>query len=192
MPAPAGFIRRPSPAIRRQGRSSTVDHQGPSTGPRENGRGILSMAVAETQQLRMLERLRSAGEQPVTLDQLRAGGIDFPAVVIGELELNGYVIERVYEHGRQIGGGATGGAAPESSRRIALAAVDRAYSLREGAGASAGRSPRWTGRRPDRARDCTEANRRTRGSPTSETRCGDFGIESAAGRASRISRMSRR
>jgi hypothetical protein len=53
------------------------------------GRGILSMALAETQQLRMLERLRSAGEQPVTLDQLRAGGIDFPAVVIGELELNG-------------------------------------------------------------------------------------------------------
>ena len=61
------------------------------------------MALAETQQLRMLERLRSAGQQPVTLDQLRAGGIDFPAVVIGELELNGYVIERVYEHGRQIG-----------------------------------------------------------------------------------------
>jgi hypothetical protein len=51
----------------------------------------------------MLERLRSAGDQPVTLEQLRAGGIDFPAVVIGELELNGYVIERVYEDGRQIG-----------------------------------------------------------------------------------------
>ena len=47
------------------------------------------MALAETQQLRMLERLRSAGQQPVTLDQLRAGGIDFPAVVIGELELTG-------------------------------------------------------------------------------------------------------
>ena len=61
------------------------------------------MALAETQQLRMLERLRSAGQQPVTLDQLRAGGIDFPAGVIGELELNGYAIERVYEHGRQIG-----------------------------------------------------------------------------------------
>ena len=61
------------------------------------------MALAETQPLRMLERLRSAGEQPVTLDQLRAGGIDFPAVVIRELELNGYVIERVYEHGRQLG-----------------------------------------------------------------------------------------
>jgi hypothetical protein len=62
------------------------------------------MAIAtETQQLLMLERLRSAGDQPVTLDQLRGGGIDFPAVVVGELELNGYVIERVYEHGRQIG-----------------------------------------------------------------------------------------
>ena len=60
-------------------------------------------ATTETQQLRMLERLRSAGNQPVTLDQLRAGGIDFPAVVVGELELNGYVIERVYEDGRQIG-----------------------------------------------------------------------------------------
>ena len=64
----------------------------------------LSMATAtEAQQLLMLERLRSAGNQPVTLNQLRAGGIDFPAVVIGELELNGYVIERVNEEGRQIG-----------------------------------------------------------------------------------------
>ncbi len=62
------------------------------------------MAIAtDTQQLLVLERLRGAGDQPVTLDQLRGGGIDFPAVVIGELELNGYVIERVYEHGRQIG-----------------------------------------------------------------------------------------
>jgi hypothetical protein len=61
------------------------------------------MALVETQQLRMLERLRHAGEQPVTLEQLRAGGIDFPAVVIGELELNGYAIERVHDHGRVIG-----------------------------------------------------------------------------------------
>ena len=62
------------------------------------------MAIAtDTQQLLVLERLRGAGDQPVTLDQLRGGGVDFPAVVIGELELNGYVIERVYEHGRQIG-----------------------------------------------------------------------------------------
>jgi hypothetical protein len=61
------------------------------------------MALVETQQLRMLERLRHAGEQPVTLEQLRAGGIDLPAVVIGQLELNGYAIERVCEHGRMIG-----------------------------------------------------------------------------------------
>ncbi|MGB0097181.1 MAG: hypothetical protein WBP81_32150 [Solirubrobacteraceae bacterium] len=61
------------------------------------------MALVETQQLRMLEQLRHAGKQPMTLDQLRAGGIDFPAVVIGELELNGYAIERVYEHRRLLG-----------------------------------------------------------------------------------------
>jgi hypothetical protein len=51
----------------------------------------------------MLERPRHAGEQPVTLAQLRASGIDFPAVVIGELELNGYVIERVHVQGRMVG-----------------------------------------------------------------------------------------
>jgi hypothetical protein len=67
------------------------------------GQGIWSMALVETQQLRMLEQLRHAGKQPMTLDQLRVGGIDFPAVVIGELELNGYVIERVYEDGRLLG-----------------------------------------------------------------------------------------
>jgi hypothetical protein len=61
------------------------------------------MAPIETQQLRMLEQLRRAGAQPMTLDQLRAGGIDFPAVVIGELELNGYVIERVHEDGKLLG-----------------------------------------------------------------------------------------
>jgi hypothetical protein len=61
------------------------------------------MTLAETQQLRMLERLRGAGQQALTLDQLRAGGIHFPAVVISELELNGYAIERVYEHGRLLG-----------------------------------------------------------------------------------------
>jgi hypothetical protein len=61
------------------------------------------MALVETQQLRMLERLRRARGQPVTLEELRASGIDFPAVVISELEINGYVIERVREHSRLIG-----------------------------------------------------------------------------------------
>ena len=46
------------------------------------------MTLAETQQLRMLERLRRAGTQPLTLGELRAGGIHFPAVVIGELAHN--------------------------------------------------------------------------------------------------------
>ena len=61
------------------------------------------MALVETQQLRMLERLRAAGEQLVTIGEWRGDGLDFPAVVIGELELNGYAIERVYEHGRLLG-----------------------------------------------------------------------------------------
>ena len=61
------------------------------------------MAPIETEQLRMLEQLRHAGKQRMTLDQLRAGGIDFPAVVIGELELNGYVIERVHGQGKLLG-----------------------------------------------------------------------------------------
>ncbi|MGO9973894.1 MAG: hypothetical protein ACLP01_14030 [Solirubrobacteraceae bacterium] len=61
------------------------------------------MGLFETQQMRMLERLRLAGEQPTTLGELRAAGVDFPAVVISELELNGYAIDRVYEHGRLIG-----------------------------------------------------------------------------------------
>jgi hypothetical protein len=39
----------------------------------------------------------------MTLDRLRAGGIDFPAVVIGELELNGYAIERVHKQGKLLG-----------------------------------------------------------------------------------------
>jgi hypothetical protein len=61
------------------------------------------MALADSQQLRMVERLRAAGKQPVTIGELRGDGIDFPAVVISELELHGPAIERVYEHGRLIG-----------------------------------------------------------------------------------------
>ena len=61
------------------------------------------MALAETRQLRMLEQLRRAGTQPVTLGELRSGGIDFPAVVLSELALNKYAIERGYDHDRLIG-----------------------------------------------------------------------------------------
>jgi len=59
--------------------------------------------LVETQHRLALEELRRAGERPVSLAALRAAGLDSPAAVISELELNGYAIERVYEHGRLVG-----------------------------------------------------------------------------------------
>lgn len=61
------------------------------------------MTLTDAQQQRLLELLRHAGDQPVAFAELRAGGIDFPAAVVSELELNGFVIERVYDHGRLVG-----------------------------------------------------------------------------------------
>jgi hypothetical protein len=61
------------------------------------------MTPADAQQQRLLEQLRQAGDQPVAFAELHAAGIAFPAAVISELELNGYVIERVYDHSRLIG-----------------------------------------------------------------------------------------
>jgi hypothetical protein len=62
-----------------------------------------STMLADAQQQRLLERLRQAGDQAVAFAELRAGGIDFPAAVVSELELNGYLIERVYDHGKLVG-----------------------------------------------------------------------------------------
>ena len=67
------------------------------------GATIWSMTPADVQQQRLLERLRQAGDQPVAFADLHAGGIAFPAAVVAELELNGYVIERVYDHGLLVG-----------------------------------------------------------------------------------------
>ena len=61
------------------------------------------MTIADAQQQRLLERLRQAGDQPVAFTELHATGIAFPAAVVSELELSGYVIERVYDHGRPLG-----------------------------------------------------------------------------------------
>ena len=61
------------------------------------------MTPADSQQQRLLERLRQAGDQPVAFAELHAGGITFPAAVVAELELTGYVIERVHHHGRLAG-----------------------------------------------------------------------------------------
>jgi hypothetical protein len=61
------------------------------------------MTPADSQQSRTLERLRRAGDRPVAFAELRAGGIDFPAAVLSELELSGHRIERVHECGRLLG-----------------------------------------------------------------------------------------
>jgi hypothetical protein len=61
------------------------------------------MTLADVQQQRLLEHLREAGDQPVAFAELHAAGVDFPAAVISELELDGYVIARVYDHRRLVG-----------------------------------------------------------------------------------------
>lgn len=61
------------------------------------------MPLTDSQQRRLLELLREAGGEPVAFAELRAGGIDFPAAVVSELELNGYAIDRVVEHGHLVG-----------------------------------------------------------------------------------------
>ena len=61
------------------------------------------MTLADAQQQRLLERLREAGDEAVAFAELHDVGIAFPAAVVSELELNGYVIERVYDHGTLIG-----------------------------------------------------------------------------------------
>jgi hypothetical protein len=52
------------------------------------------------------------GDQPVAFAELHAGGIDFPAAVVSELELNGSVIERIYDHK------AAGARAPAPSKNL--------------------------------------------------------------------------
>lgn len=61
------------------------------------------MTSADVQQQRLLERLSQAGDQPVAFADLHAGGIAFPAAVVAEFELMGYVIDRVYDHGLFVG-----------------------------------------------------------------------------------------
>jgi hypothetical protein len=67
------------------------------------GTRIFLVERRDTQQERLLERLRAAHGEPVTFADLHAGGIDFPAAVVTELELSGYVIERVHRDGRLVG-----------------------------------------------------------------------------------------
>ncbi len=61
------------------------------------------MTHADAQQELLLEHLREAGDQAVAFAELHASGIAFPAAVVSELELSGYVIERVDDNGRPVG-----------------------------------------------------------------------------------------
>lgn len=62
-----------------------------------------SLSLLDAQQQRLLDRLRQAGDQPVAFAELHAAGITFPAAVIFELELNGYLFERVHHQGQLVG-----------------------------------------------------------------------------------------
>jgi hypothetical protein len=61
------------------------------------------MTPTDAQQQRLLDQLRQAGDQALPFAALHAAGITFPAAVVSELELNGYAIQHVYEHGRLVG-----------------------------------------------------------------------------------------
>ncbi len=61
------------------------------------------MSLLDAQQQRLVDRLRQAGDRPVAFAELHAARIAFPAAGISELEMNGYVIERVHHKGQPIG-----------------------------------------------------------------------------------------
>ncbi|HME04949.1 MAG TPA: hypothetical protein VKG38_18145, partial [Solirubrobacteraceae bacterium] len=84
-----------------ENRTATVS--GPRPDALAVSRELRFASDVDTQQQRMLERLRRAGDQPVAFAELRAAGIDFPAAVVSELQLNGYAIDRVYDRGRLVG-----------------------------------------------------------------------------------------
>jgi len=106
-----------------------------------------SMTLADAQQQRPLERRREAGDEAVACAELHDIAIAFPAAVVSELELNGYVIKRVYDHGRLIGvrplqpeprtrSPPGSGARIDSQRpRIPLSRLVRAQAARRGEGA---------------------------------------------------------
>jgi predicted transcriptional regulator len=97
------------------------------------------MTPADSQQQRMLERLRRAGDRPVAFAELRAGGIDFPAAVLSDLELSGHAIDRVHQDQRLVGVRLL---EPESSDAPGAAARQELQST---AGALAGSAPVFIG-----------------------------------------------
>ncbi len=63
----------------------------------------MSSRIGQQRQEAVLRVLRDAGERPVSLVEMREGGIVNPASAIYELELAGYPIDRVHRHGRLLG-----------------------------------------------------------------------------------------
>lgn len=68
----------------------------------ERGPGSTRLILVDTQQQRLLARLRGT-DVPVTLAELRASGIHFPAAVVSELQLSGYAFEHVRKQGWMVG-----------------------------------------------------------------------------------------
>jgi hypothetical protein len=56
------------------------------------------MPVADDESRRLLDLLREAGDEAVTLDELEIVGVRDPARALLELELAGFAVQRVYEH----------------------------------------------------------------------------------------------
>jgi hypothetical protein len=63
----------------------------------------LGVGVYEQRREAAIRMLRAANPRPVSIDDLKAAGIDAPGGVIYELELAGQPVERVHHHGRLVG-----------------------------------------------------------------------------------------
>lgn len=61
------------------------------------------MSSLDAQQQKLLDLLRQAGERPLAYAELHAAGISFPAAIVAELELHGYVFEHVRHRGLRVG-----------------------------------------------------------------------------------------
>lgn len=61
------------------------------------------MGVYDDRREAAIKMLRAASSRPVSIEDLKAAGIDAPGSVIYELELAGEPIERVHEQGRLVG-----------------------------------------------------------------------------------------
>ena len=57
----------------------------------------VSDSELDEQQAQLLDVLRRFGGKPVSYQQLRDAGIEYPASVVSELELAGLPLERAYE-----------------------------------------------------------------------------------------------